>query len=151
MDLARLFHVLGSIVWMGGMFFAYVALRPAAATLLQPAERLRLWCATFQRFFVWVWVSVAAILASGLWMIALMGSMASAPVHVHLMLASGIVMMAVFVYIFVAPYRLLQRAVEAQDWPAGGAALGRIRRLVGFNLALGLVTVAIGIAGRLFA
>ena len=29
-------HVLAVVVWVGGMFFAYFCLRPAAAKLLQP-------------------------------------------------------------------------------------------------------------------
>ena len=69
MDLARFIHVLGTIVWGGGMCFAYVALRPAATAVLQPPERLRLWQAAFRRFFSWVWISAAGILASGLWMV----------------------------------------------------------------------------------
>jgi len=149
MDIARFIHVLGSVVWVGGMFFAYVALRPVAASLLQPPERLRLWSATFERFFLWVWLSVAGILASGLWMIGLMGGFAAAPVHVHIMFAIGILMMAIFLHIFFAPYRRLRRFAAGQDWPAAGQALGQIRRLVGINLTLGLITVAVGTAGRM--
>jgi uncharacterized membrane protein len=37
----------------------------------------------------------------------------------------------------------LRTTVTAQDWPAGAAVLGRIRRLVGINLIVGLVLVAI--------
>ncbi|HCW0874283.1 TPA: hypothetical protein OW380_004923, partial [Pseudomonas aeruginosa] len=37
----------------------------------------------------------------------------------------------------------LRRAVQAQDWPAGGQALGKIRRTVGFNLLLGLLLIAL--------
>jgi len=149
MDIARFIHVLGSVVWVGGMFFAYVALRPVAATLLQPPERLQLWEGTFRSFFMWVWVSVTGILASGLWMIVLMGGFAGAPVHVHIMIATGVVMMAIFLHIYFAPYGRLRRFVAVQDWKAAGAALGQIRKLVGINLALGLITVAMGTAGRL--
>lgn len=35
-------HVLAASVWVGGMFFAYMALRPVAATQLQPPARLGL-------------------------------------------------------------------------------------------------------------
>ena len=149
MDIARLIHVLGTVVWVGGMFFAYVALRPVAASLLQPPERLRLWEGTFRNFFMWVWVSVTGILASGLWMIMLMGGFTGAPVHVHIMFAIGAVMMAIFFHIYFAPYGRLKRFVAAQDWKAAGAALGQIRKLVGINLALGLITAAMGTAGRL--
>jgi len=41
---------------------------------------------------------------------------------------------------------LLRQAVQAQDWPAGGEALGRIRRLVGSNLLVGLALMLIAAA-----
>ena len=151
MDFARFLHVLGAVVWVGGMFFAYVALRPAAAALLQPPERLKVWRETFRRFFLWVWISVAAILASGLWMIGLLGGFGTAGLHVHLMFALGLVMMGIFAHVYFAPYRRLVRYVEQDDWKAAGAALGQIRKLVAVNLALGIVTVAVGTAGRLLA
>ena len=44
----------------------------------------------------------------------------------------------------------LRNAVTAQDWPAGAAVLGKIRRLVGINLLIGLLVVAIGAARPLF-
>ena len=34
-------HVAGVVVWVGGMFFAYVCLRPEAASQLEPPPRLR--------------------------------------------------------------------------------------------------------------
>jgi uncharacterized membrane protein len=151
MDFARFLHVLGAVVWVGGMFFAYMALRPAAAALLQPPERLKVWRETFRRFFFWVWISVAAILASGLWMIGLLGGFGTAGLHVHLMFALGLVMMGIFAHVYFAPYRRLVRYVEQDDWKAAGAALGQIRKLVAVNLALGIVTVAVGTAGRLLA
>ena len=48
------FHLLAAAIWVGGMFFAYNALRPAAAQALEPPLRLELWVQVFRRFFVWV-------------------------------------------------------------------------------------------------
>ena len=53
-------HVLGIVIWVGGMFFAHQILRPVAADLLEPPLRLPLWVGVFKRFFPWVWVCVAA-------------------------------------------------------------------------------------------
>lgn len=142
-------HVLGAVVWVGGMFFAYMALRPAAATLLEPPQRLPLWQATLARFFTWVWIAVALILLSGLWMIHLLGGFKAIGVHIHAMFAIGLVMMLIFAHVFFAPFKRLTRGVQAQDWKAAGAALGQIRKLVGLNLILGLVTVAAALLGRL--
>lgn len=141
---AKFLHILGFTVWVGGMFFAYMALRPVAATRLAPEQRLPLWEGVFGKFFPWVWLSVALILASGLYMMAQIGK---PPVSVATMFVSGVVMMLIFAHLFFAPYKRLKRAVAAQDWKAGGAALGQIRMLVGINLILGLVTVTIGALG----
>jgi uncharacterized membrane protein len=146
MGIARFLHILGFTVWVGGMFFAYMALRPVAAARLDPAQRLPLWEGVFAKFFSWVWPSVALILGSGLYMIARIGR---PPVYVTIMLVLGIVMMLIFAHVFFAPYKRLRRAVAAQEWQAGGAALGQIRRLVGVNLILGLIAIASGSAGRL--
>jgi uncharacterized membrane protein len=149
MQIPVFLHVLGVTVWVGGMFFAYVCLRPAAALLLEPPQRLRLWDGTFARFFPWVWASVALILASGLYMIWLLGGFAAAPLHVHLMFGLGLAMVFIFFHVYFAPYRRLKRFVAAQDWKQAGAALGQIRRLVGVNLTLGIITITIATAGRL--
>ncbi len=150
MQVSYLLHVLGIVVWVGGMFFAYMALRPVAASVLEPPQRLTLWAGVFGKFFPWVWLSVALILASGLHMFMALGGTA-APHYVLTMFALGVAMMAIFAHVFFAPYGRLKRAVAAQDWKAGGAALGQIRKLVGLNLSLGLVTIAVVFLGRMFA
>ena len=148
MNVALFFHVLGVVVWVGGMFFAYLALRPVAAAVLEPPQRLTLWCGVFARFFPWVWISVLLILVSGLWMFMLVGA-GNAPVYVHAMFGLGVLMMLIFAHVFFAPYRRLERAVAAQDWKAGGAALAQIRKLIALNLGLGLITIAVAMLGRL--
>ena len=67
MSAALALHLLAVIVWVGGMFFAHKALRPAAAGLQQPPERLPLLKGVLDHFFRWVWVAIIAILASGYW------------------------------------------------------------------------------------
>lgn len=146
MIVAKFLHVLSVIIWVGGMFFAYMALRPVAAIKLEPPLRLTLWEGVFGKFFPWVWLCVVLILGSGLYMMAVMGR---PPLHVTVMFVIGFIMMLLFAHLFFAPYRRLKRAVAAQDWPAGGAALGQIRKMVGINLSLGLLTTAIALLGRL--
>lgn len=148
MILAKYLHILGFTVWVGGMFFAYMTLRPVAATKLEPPQRLTLWDGVFGKFFPWVWLAVALILGSGLYMMALIGK---PPLHVTVMLTAGVVMMAIFAHVFFAPYKRLKAAVAAQDWKSGGAALGQIRKLIGINLILGLVTITLGALGPLLA
>ncbi len=142
-------HVLAAVIWVGGMFFAYMALRPVAASLLEPPLRLPLWSRTFARFFPWVWAAVIVLPASG-WTLILgyFGGLASTPVRVHVMNAVGTLMILIFLHVYFAPYRRLREAVATQDWPAGGRALAQIRRLVGLNLALGLLVAAVAAGGR---
>ena len=149
MGLAVLLHVIAAVIWVGGMFFAYMFLRPVAASQLEPPARLTLWAGVFGRFFPWVWASIAVILASGFWMIfGVYGGMGSVGLYVHAMLGLGVLMMLIFFHVFFAPYGRLKRAVAAQDWPAGAKALSQIRMLVGINTLIGLTTFAVGAAGR---
>lgn len=146
-NIMTLLHVLGVVVWVGGMFFAYMALRPVAAGVLEPPQRLRLWAGVFGKFFPWVWLSVVLILLSGLHLLMVFGGMA-APHYALTMFVLGIVMMLIFAHVFFAPYKKLKRAIEGQDWKAGGAALGQIRMLIGINLLIGLITIAVVFLGR---
>ena len=142
-------HTLAAIVWVGGMFFAHFALRPVVAGLLEPPLRLQLWYQVFTRFFFWVWVAVLLLLATGLWMIIMVfGGMAQAKLHIHLMLLSGLVMMALFSYLYFAPYRKMRQAVSEQNWTAAAQQQGRIRLIVMINLSLGLLTSVIAVGGR---
>jgi len=146
--LALALHVLGAVVWVGGMFAAYVCLRPAAG-VLEPPQRLRLWRNFFAKFFPWVWVAVLLLLASGYWMLVnTFGGFAGAPIYIQLMQGLGWLMIVLFVWLFHGPWLALKRAVDAQDWPAAVPQLGRIRQIIMINLPLGLIVVIIGGTGR---
>jgi uncharacterized membrane protein len=143
-------HTLAAVIWVGGMFFAYLVLRPSAGAL-EPAIRLALWQRVFSRFFPWVWLSIAVLLASGFSMIFMgFGGFGAAGTYVHAMTALGIVMMAIYTHLYFAPWKRFRRAVAAEDWPGAGKELGQIRRIVAINLTLGLITVVIGASGRYF-
>jgi len=133
------------VIWVGGMFLAYTAVRPAAGEVLDPPQRLKLWTGIFRRFFSWVWAAVIFILASGFMMIA---QLAAVPAYILVMAIIGIVMSAIFMHIYFAPFGRLKRAVGAEDWKAGGAALNQIRIFVGVNLILGLINIAVAVLGR---
>lgn len=149
MAIGVLLHVLGVVVWVGGMFFAYMALRPVAAELLAPPHRLSLWVGVFSRFFPWVWVSVVLILSSGLHMIMLLGGFKAVAFSIHAMFGIGLAMTLVFCFVYFVPYGKLIRAVAAQEWKQGGEVLAVIRKLIGFNLSLGLINIAIAVMTRM--
>jgi uncharacterized membrane protein len=145
--LLHLLHLAGVIVWIGGMFFAHFCLRPVVASQLPPPQRLPLMAAVLGRFFAAVALSVVVIVVSGL-AILLPAGMANAPLHWHLMLATGLLMAALFAVVYGLHYPRLRAAVAAADWPAAGAALNGIRQLVATNLGLGALTVAIAVLGQ---
>ena len=146
--LALALHILGAVVWVGGMFAIYVCLRPALGTL-EPPQRLRLMRVTFQKFFPWVWIAILFLLASGYWMVfKTFGGFAGMGVHVHIMQEIGWVMIALFLWLFHGPWLAFKRAVDAADWPGAGGRLNLIRQIIAVNLPLGLIVVVIGASGR---
>ena len=117
MPVAIALHLLTAVIWVGGMFFAYMALRPVAATLLEPPTRLPLWAGTFNRFFPWVWVAIILLPGTGYWMVFnVMGGMSHLGIHIHIMQGLGILMILLFLHLFFAPFRRMKQAIAAQDF-----------------------------------
>jgi uncharacterized membrane protein len=134
-------HLAAAILWIGGMAFVVLALRPAVAAQLAPPQRLPLMIAVLRRFFAVVVASIAVLLATGVPML-LQAPEGQAPRGWHAMAGLGVLMMLVFGHIWFAPWRRAQRAVAAQDWPEGGRRLNQIALLVKFNLGLGWLAIA---------
>jgi uncharacterized membrane protein len=143
----KFFHLGAGILWLGGMTLVIFALRPVAIARLAPPERLPLLSLVLSRFFVMVWVSIAVLLASGLWMLS-GADMKLAPKGWHAMSGIGLLMCLIFAHIWFAPFRRLKTAVQAADWPSAGKALGQIHPLVLTNFALGWLAVAAVIIWR---
>ena len=59
-------HLLGVVVWVGGMFVLLFAVRPVAAAQLPPPQRVPLLATALGRFFFWVSIAIIAILGSGI-------------------------------------------------------------------------------------
>ena len=117
------------------------ALRPAAAELLTPPQRLPLIMQTLQRFFRLVWVTILVLLVSGLAMLLGVG-MKNAPPGWHAMLGIGLVMFALFGHLYFGPFRRLKMAVNAANWPEGGRRVAQIATLALVNLVLGILAIA---------
>ncbi len=145
MEILKFLHILGVVVWVGGMFFAYMVLRPVVNQLLPSPQMLKFWQSVFTSFFHWVWLSITVIFASGLHMISDLGGFQKLPFNIYLMFAIGSMMMLIFFYVFFTAYRKLKRYVAAEEWDSAGIALVQIRVLVGLNLILGLATIAIAV------
>ena len=133
-------HLLAAMIWVGGMFFAYTSLRPAAAKLLEAPQRLKLWRKCLITFFFWVWVCIIVLPATGYWMIfAHYGGLARVGWHVHIMQAIGIIMILIFLHVFFTPFRHLLKALKQENFQVAVNHLAQIRKFVGINLALGIV------------
>jgi uncharacterized membrane protein len=147
MRIALWLHVLSTVVWVGGMFFTHVALRPALQSL-PPEARLPLVARTLGTFFVWVAAAVPTILATGVVMIVALGGPGRVGNHVHIMTLLGLVMAGIFVFIVAGPFPRVRRAVAASAWTDAAGELATVRRLVAVNLVLGLVTITVAILGH---
>jgi uncharacterized membrane protein len=144
-----LLHALSAVIWVGGMFFAYMALRPVAASQLEPPQRLALWVGVFSRFFPFVWLAVIFLPLTGYLMtFNIWGGFADAPKYIHIMHGLGILMILIYLHVFFAPFKRLKNAVAIQDWPAGGKSLNQIRKLIAINLGIGLIVIIVASGGR---
>ena len=147
-SVALILHILSAVVWVGGMFFALLVLRPSTGPL-DATLRLGLWLRVLDRFFAWVFVAIVVLLLTGFMVIvAVFGGFAGLRLYVNLMMLIGIMMMLLFFHLYFAPWRRFRAAMAAGDNAAAAVQLNQIRIIVTINLILGLVTVAIGSSGR---
>jgi len=140
-----LIHLAAVIVWIGGMFFAHACLRPVAAAQLQPQQRLPLLAAVLGRFFAVVGWALLLLWSSGLIRFAQVG--AAIPWNWHAMAGIAAAMTVILGLIVFRFHRPMVAAVTVQDWPAAGAAMNAIRKLVLTNLVLGFATVVVAVLG----
>jgi uncharacterized membrane protein len=154
MALAIAFHASAAAIWVGGMFFLFMVLRPSTSpststTALDTQARLALWHRVLRRYFIWVWLSIVALLASGFSMVFFgFGGLVAVRVYVRAMMMIGMTMTALHLWLYFAPWRRFRRALQTADWSRAEIGLPRIRMLVGVNLLLGLINVVLGASGR---
>ncbi|HTT80240.1 MAG TPA: CopD family protein [Stellaceae bacterium] len=145
---ALIVHILAAVVWVGGMFFALIVLRPATGAL-DAAPRLQLWGRVLERFFAWVIAAIVLLLISGYGMVlGVFGGFADVGLHIQIMQGTGILMILLFLHLYFAPWRRFRAALTRQDHAVAARQLNQIRWIVTLNLVLGLITVAVGGSGR---
>ena len=141
-------HLLASVIWVGGMFFAVYVLRLAAGPM-EPSDRVSLWQRAFANFFPWVWIAVILLPVTGYWLVFdLHGHLANLPLPYHIMHGLGWIMILIFLHLWFAPYARFKRALAGGNIPEAGKQLNTIRLMVTGNLYLGLINVLIGTSGR---
>ena len=138
-------HILSAVIWVGGMFFALVVLRPSLSGL-EPAPRVAVHNQVFRRFFLVIWHVMPIALITGYAMLfGVYGGFGGANWAIQTMQGLGLIMAAVFLAVFFGPWPRFRAAVS----PArAGAAADMIRKLILLNLVLGLVTACVAAFGR---
>ncbi|MBF0273413.1 MAG: CopD family protein [Magnetococcales bacterium] len=148
MAIALLLHLVAATLWVGGMFFALLILRPATLALEIPV-RVGLWSRVLERFMVVVWGAVITLPVTGYWMIfAGFGGMNGLGLHIHIMEGVGWCMIGLFLVLYFRAYRPMRRMAEQLLIPETGLYIERIRKIVLINLILGLITFVAAGAGR---
>ncbi len=135
-------HLLGVAVWVGGMAFALLVLRPSLG-LLPPAQRLTLHTAVFQRFFRIIWHVMPLVLLSGYGLVHLFGGFAELEPPVHIMHGIGLAMAVIFMVIFFGPWKAMRAAQVKGDTVVAMVTVNRIRHLITANLVLGTITIVV--------
>ena len=148
-DLVKLIHLVAAILWMGGMAFMLMALRPAAIALLQPPERLMLMGAVWKRFFPVVLVSAIALFATGANLYTTLfravkeaTGQGYVPLEWNPMLILGLLMMVIFAYLYGVTYPKFKRSMAALDWPMAGKAAAHVHTMMVTNFILGWLAIA---------
>lgn len=141
-------HALAAVIWVGGMFFAHFVLRPSVAEMNE-TMRMALWSRLLPRFFKWVGACIAVLLVTGYGVLltGYRGGIFGGDLHIDVMQILGVVMMLLYLYILTGPFPVLRQAVIENDLGRAATAQARIRRIVGLNLLLGLITTFIGAFG----
>jgi len=141
-------HTLAAVFWIGGIFFAYMVMRPLSAQM-EPPARLRMWNSAYARFFPWVWVFIVLLVVSGYLDMLTRFTNTSTP-YLIAMQVVGWLMILIFAWLYFGLFARLRRAVASENWPKGGAVMRTIRWVMFTNLCLGALITVIGVAGPYF-
>ena len=138
-------HFLAAVVWVGGMFYTVVVLRPAL-NVLDATPRLQLHMLTLKKFFFVVWHAMPLVVLTGWAMIySAWGGFSTLPVSINAMQGIAMLMAAIFVYTFFGPWQRLRRAIRP-----GPELVARIRLMVTINLLLGASAIIAGSLGHVW-
>lgn len=146
--LARLLHILGIVLWIGGVAFVTTILLPAVRRLKEPAERVAFFAEIEGRF---AWQARATTLLTGLsgfWLGELLHAWPRFATPAYWWMHAMVAVWAAFsLMLFVLEPLFLHRWFEtaARRDPEGVFRL--IQRLHRVLLAISLITVAGAVAG----
>jgi uncharacterized membrane protein len=142
-------HLVGVVIWIGGMFFMLHCLRPSLEAIDGP-QRPKLMLAVQGKFFKMVTVSLVLIWGSGLAMLytAISNGLKPWPIGWHVMITLAVLMTLLFFYIRFALFARAKQAFDQSKPGELGPIMEKIRMAVMTNMALGFVVIAAAIFGR---
>jgi len=144
-------HVLGAIVWIGGMIAIRIAVHPAMQSIEDPAIRLGKTLQITERLFNLVMIFVILIVVTGLIMAIALGGHQGPDKAIFLTKEIIWTVMAVnYTYMYIKRIRA-QRHFNNGDLAGAKALVADIPNLLlPINIALGMVAVWLGISLRGF-
>ena len=147
-DYAKLLHLIAGIVWMGGMTFMLIVLRPAALASMDAQPRALLMGEVWKRFYVLVLVAIALLFTTGTHLYTatfraakLAVGQGSVPLGWNIMLVLGLAMMLIFGHIYFAGFKKYKRAVAASEWAVAAKAGALIHTMTLINFSLGWLAI----------
>ena len=146
--LARLIHVVGVVLWIGGVAFVTTVLLPAVARLKTPEEQVAFFEDVESGFARQARVTTLVTGVSGLWLVQLLGAWERFAFPAYWWLHAMVALWGLFtLMLFILEPLVLHRwfLERARRNPTG--TFRRIRRLHGFLLTASLITVAGAVAG----
>ena len=144
-------HVLGAIVWIGGMIAIRIAVHPAMQSIEDPEIRLGKTLMITERLFNLVMIFVILIVVTGLIMAIALGGHHGPDKAIFIGKEIIWTIMAInYTYMYIKRIRA-QRRFNAGDLAGAKALVANIPNLLlPINIALGLVAVWLGISLRGF-
>ncbi len=128
---ATFLHIIGVIIWIGGMFYTLFAFRPSLTVLQE--NRLLLVETVMGRFFRFVWLAIVLLLITGGY---------RAHLHINsvlfdLKLLIYTVMVLIFSYIYFGLFKKLKKLPAEKK----KEVVDRIVLLIRVNFGLGLLVI----------
>jgi len=131
-------HLLCVVLWVGGMAFLLLTLRPSVSAI-EPTARLVLQGAVYRRFFRTIWQVMPMAIVSGLLLLILLYSHQKLPWEVMVMQTGGVLMAALFIGTVLVPNKRFQAKLAAGTATAEDVA--PIRRLIWLSLGIGAIVL----------
>jgi uncharacterized membrane protein len=144
-------HILAVIIWLGGLFLLCVVLTPSVRNL-DLTTAVPLWHGVLSRFLVWGWIGLALILATGIAMMLIeFGGFANIPNFHRANMAIGIPAIALYGYLYFAPWKRFRRAATSNDLTGAKGQIKQVQALMATVLALGLLASIVSVVAHYYA